>query len=587
MRYAHRLLAAALLACAPAGCVEEVTVPEPAPLSEMRVGESRSVELRFLRFDVTDFKQELTLERLRELAPGVLEQTWLLDMDARPLVRNAIARITYMDPADAEYLPQPARNLWELVNMTAESTDLSGTKLESLIGVGKAVGLPASIILADLASVDENTRLIATEIVADAVLENVVATHPKAQVRSGLVDEAHPDGLYPVAPHSLPVFLSDVANNFESLPELFGPVAPDPDQPGSTGHPGFIISAAPIRAATDDFKMTVKVNANALPYKGVDATLADIASVNSTGGQIDTIFDFTDPTWMEIEGLAEDLRISEMTMGIYENDAFLPGGTSRDPMPLGDSPVWGAAPWQFEHLLASAGLERAQAIPAHCTDYAPQGTGEPFEAVHVCIDDTGWVEIDVDPSVILEEPPPPPAYFWDILLEVAQARLHDGGLAEGEADVEMTITDVPVGVQTEDLVTQIRTNIEANPLNMRGVAEELTRSTEGDADFYYYQAEADGADYLYFIAPPDMRLDALGIPVRDYVYQRPGFYADAELTQKVSSAELLDGDDLHEKVRIEPGVTLYFEDDAGWRYRIEVGPKPSPHRVALTLTRID
>lgn len=583
MRTTRRLLAAALLACAPAACVEEVSVETPPAPTEMRVGESRSVELRFLRFDVKDFKQVLTVESLKQLPPKVLEETWLLDMDAGPLVRNALNSITFMDPAEAAQLPPSARNMWELVNMTAESTDLGGTKLEPLLGVGKAVGLPPSIILADLAGVDPNERLIATEIVAEAVLQNVVATHPGAQTRRGPVDEEHPDGLYPVAPHAIPVFLADVVNDFASLPTRFGPVPATDESPG---HPGFIISSAPVKAATEDFEMTVKVNVNALPFKGVDAGLADVASVNSTGGQIDTVFNFSDPNWMEIQGLAEDLRIPEMTMGIYENDAFLPGGTSRDPAPTGNSPVWETPVWEFEHLLADAGFERAQSIEGHCNAYAPQGTGEPFEAVFVCIDETGWVDIEVDPSVILEEPPPPPSYFWDILLEVAQARLHDGGLAEGQADVAMTLKNVPVGVETADLVSQIRANIEANPLGMKALAEELNQSTEGDADFYYYQETEGFADWLFFVAPGELRRDEQGDFVRPYAYQHPGFYADAELTQKVSDSQIIDGDAVHEKVRIEPGMTLFIEDDAGWRYRIQVGAKPSLHRVALTVTRI-
>jgi hypothetical protein len=240
----------------------------------------------------------------------------------------------------------------------------------------------------------------------------------------------------------------------------------------------------------------------------------------------------------------------------------------------------------MEHLLADAGLLRAEAIPPHCTTYAPEGTGsDPFEAVEVCVDETGWTEIEVDPSVILEDPPPPPSYFWDILLEVAQVRMHDGGIPEGEADVELTVRDVPVGVSTEEIVAQMRANIEADPAGLVGMAEQLNDNTAGDADFYYYQPEA-GGDYLYFIRPGDIRLDEQGDPVRDYGYEHPGFFADRELTEKISSRDIIDRDDEHEKVQIEPGMTLYMEDDDGRRYRIDVGEKPSRHRVTLTITRI-
>ncbi|EYF06277.1 acetyltransferase [Chondromyces apiculatus] len=584
MRRALCLFAAPLLAATLSGCVTEVTLDETPPTSTLAVGESRTVELRFLRFDVEQFQQSLTLTDLKALPTRVLQDTWLLDLDMSTLVQNALQQVAYLPPAEAHALAQPARNLWKLLNLTAESTDLRGTRLEPLLGVGKAVGLPPSLILADLAQVGENDPLISTETTAQAVLSNVVATHPNAQFRRGPVNVDHPDGLYLVTPGSIPVYLADVVDSFASLAERFGP-APAWEE-GAPAHPGFVVASSPVSAATDAFRMKVKVNLNALPYKGVDATNATVASVNSTGGQIENIFDFDRPDWLSLEGLAEDLKIGELTMAIGENDGFLPSGDARDPLPYGNSPVWETPRWEMEHLLASAGFARAQALTEHCSVYAPQGTvEEPFEAVNVCVDGTGWVDIQVDPSVVLDEPPPPPSYFWDVLLEVAQVRLHDGELAEGAADVEITVRDVPVGVSTETLVTSIRDNIQGNPSALRGVAEQLNDNTAGDADFYYYQT-AEGEDFLYFIAPEDLRLDAEGNPVREYGYQHPGFYADADLAEKISSREEVDGDRAHEKVAIPVGTSLFFEDDGGAVYRVDAGEKPSLHKAALTLTRI-
>jgi hypothetical protein len=39
-------------------------------------------------------------------------------------------------------------------------------------------------------------------------------------------------------------------------------------------------------------------------------------------------------------------------------------------------------------------------------------------------------------------------------------------------------------------------------------------------------------------------------------------------------------------VEVKAGDTLYFADDEGHRYEIEIGDKPSAHRLSLTLTRI-
>ena len=584
---------AALVLCgAVAGCVDPVTVAEPPPPSELSPQESRAVELRFLRFDVTDFDKVLTLADLRAFPQSTLEQTWLLDLNLEALITTGLEQVTNTPPEQGYALPPPAQNLWRLLNLTPANADLSGTSLEELLAVGSAVGLPPGLILGDLIGIDQNERVVPTELTAEAVLTNVISTHPNTQLRRGPVTASNPEGLYPVAPNSIPVSLADVASNFANLAERFGPAAANPKNPEAPRHPGFIRSASGLVAAEENFRMTVRANLNALPYKGVDANLASEASVSSTASQIETLFDFSDPDWLRLEGLAEDLALEELIMVIYENDTFIPGGVSREPLPLGNSPVWATPAWQFEHLIADAARRKAAEIPAHCSAYGPEGSVEPpFEAVNVCIDATGWTEIDVDESVVLENPPPEPSYFWDILLEVAQTRLHDGDIPEGAADMEVTLRDVPIGITTADLVAQIRQNLAANPTGLLDIAQLLTESTTGEADFYYYvpteetPAELRG-DYLYFIAPEDIPENEEGQPARPYAYEYVGFFADPALTEKVSWAIAIDGDTEHEKVRIEPGMVLYMQDDQGRRFSITVGEKSSRYRVSLTLTRI-
>lgn len=588
----YRGLAAIALCSGAAACVDPVTLPEPPPTSELGPSESRTVELRFLRFDVSDFEKRLDLGDLRDFPESTLNETWLLDLDVRPLITNALQQITDTPPAEGYALPPPAQNLWRLLNLTPESANLEGTSLEELLDIGLSVGLPPSLILADLIGIDENARIVPTDLTARAVLADVISTHPNTQFRLGPMTASNPEGIYPVAPDSLPVTLADVATNFANLAERYGPAPADPENPDAPRHPGFIKSAVGLPGAEENFRMSVRVDVNALPYKGVDANIASVASVNSTASQIDTIFDFSEPDWLQIEGLPEALTLEELTMVIYENDQFIPGGTSREPVPLGSSPVWQSPPWEFEHLIADTARFKAADIPAHCTAYGPAGEVDPpFEAVTVCIDATAWTEITVDESVILENPPPAPSYFWDILLEVAQTRIHDDGIAEGAADMELTITDVPIGITTEQLVAQVRTNLEANPAGLVELAEELTANAAGDADFYYYvptvdePGEVDG-DYLYFITPADIRDDEQGNPVRPYSYAVVGFFADPALTEKISATTPIDGDVTHEKVRIEPGMTLYMKDDQGQRFVITVGEKPSRRRISLTITRI-
>ena len=147
-------------------------------------------------------------------------------------------------------------------------------------------------------------------------------------------------------------------------------------------------------------------------------------------------------------------------------------------------------------------------------------------------------------------------------------------------------------LDTEAMLEQIKQNVEENPDLLIGVAESFNDTSTGAPDFYYYRPlrtndEAIQGDYLYFLAPDDIRKDENGDRTRPYDYNNPGFYSDQALTQKVSGVTLIDGDDVHEKVKIVPGSVLYMQDDDNVRFKIEVGEKPSQSRVSLDITRID
>jgi hypothetical protein len=587
-------------------CVPALTVPDDADPEALSTEETRSVELRFLRLDAKRFAQTLTKADIKERFPErVLRETWLLDMPLEPLITNALEALVRTPAEEAYTLETPALNMWKLLNMTPDNTVLDGTSLAPLLGVGKAVGLAPSLILGDLIGIDANAPVITVKMTTPAVIEHVVSTHPNAQRRRGPVTPDHPDGLYDVTPGSMPVSLWDVVTDFQDLKQNFGPIG---------DHPGFIADASPIAAATDDFEMTVRVNLNALPYKGVDLTTAQVASVNSTSSQLDTAFDFSTPDWMEIKGLVDALVIDEMTMAIYENPEWIASGTAVEPAPLGDSPVWELPGWQFERLIAEVAVEKAAEIEPHCTIYSPQGdVDDPLEAVQVCMGDDGvpdnnnapgvepddWVSIAIDESVVIDEADRPrPSYFWDVLLEVAQVRLHDGAIGddsdipEGDADIQFTLRDIAVGITTQELEQKIRENIQNTPSALAAIAELLNENTDGDADFYYYVPNVDNpedirGDWLYFIAEDDLKEDADGENLRPYNYARPGFFRDRALTDKASSTVEIDHDRLHEKVKIEPGDELYIEDDQGSVFKITVKDKPERHRIVLDITRVD
>lgn len=564
---------------ATAGCIEPLTIEQEPQQPDLAVNETRRVELRYLRFDVEGFEQSLTLADLRALPQRTLDGVWLLDLELTPLVQNALTQLKTLPTDEVAALPLAARNMRTLLNITPDNVDLSGTSLEQLIALSGSVGLPPARALGDIFEIGVNENFIPISANTQAVVEGLIASHPATQVRKGPVTAAYPDGLWPVAPNSLPITLGDVVSNFDGLAERFGPTMTEFGL-----HPGFISEAVGFSVVEEEFAMTVKVNLNALPYKGVDLTDASGASVNSIASQIDSVFPVGDPDWMRVEGLVASPSISKLTVVMIENDQFIASGDAREPLPWGNSPVWDLAPWEFERVVAEMTMLAAKDISAHCTEYK-LGTG--VQAFSACIDESSWIDFQTFNNV---GNPPPPSYAWDVVLELAQVRLHDGGLAEGEADIAFSLTEVPLGIDAADIVEEIRTNMAADPLALQDLAENLTANTFGFADFYYWKPKPGGpvaaeGDWLIFVSPADIPADDAG-PARPYNYANPGFFADAALTQKLSSTAEVDGDSTHEKLRIAPGDALYVEDDAGRVYRIDVAEKASVNTIALDLTRV-
>jgi len=574
-----------LLACSLAlsACVPEIAVDPAEPGSEQFVSETRTATLRYLEFDVADFEQTLTLDDLKKLPRKTLDELWLLDYDMTESVEIVLQQLSELSPSEAAELSPAAQNMRKLLVMTPDNANLEGTKLEKMIGLAGAVGIPSPRCLAGMMQIGVTDFAVPFDVVADVFLEHLLGSHPNAKVRKGAVNSDHPDGLYEVKPKSLPITLGDLVYNFETLPTRFGPV---------DDHPGFVISAAGL--ADEAFTMKVRASLNALPFKGVDLTSGHVASVNSTPSQIDSVFDFNDPKSMSVEGLKDVLELAEMTVRIQENAAFVPGGDSKDPVRQGNSAVWDLPEWEFEYLIMEMARTRTTGgegittppIGAHCDEYKLATDVVAFSA---CLDGDGWLEMETFTDI---GEPPPPAYFWDMLAEVAQVRLHDpvspGGkpIAEGDADVEFTLKNVQIPIDQDALLESIRGNFAANPAALADLAKLLNNNAEGDADFYYYRPRGKDVDYLYFVTQGDLRSDADGNPVRAYSYEHPGFYADADLGKKLSSTGDVDGDKTHEKVAITPGMVLYSEDDAGHVFMIAVGEKPDRSSVTLDLTRV-
>lgn len=557
------LLAAVLLSV---GCAEsEALVPEATESVELARGETRSVQLRHTRFDVEGFVEEHTLEDLRRMPRRVLEDIWLLDLDVTPLTQNALEQLRGLEPAEAAAQPQAVQNMRTLLTLTPDNVVLEGTNFEELAALSNGVGIPTARAFGNLLEVDVTDEFVPPDIVAGVIADNLIGTHPNAQFRKGVVDDEHPDGLYPVTPRSIPLTMADVVTNFEGLADRFGP---------TEDHPGFIVEAFGVSVVEEDFRMRSRVNVNALPYKGIDLGDASLASVSGVGDEIDSLHDYDSDDWIELEGLIEDPRVDTLTIRVDENPAFVRGGTSRAPEGKGDSPVWANPVWEFESVLAEMTRRTVERISDHCDDYTLATGAVAFSA---CIDEAGWVTLETFNEL---GSPPDPAYLWDLNLEIGQVRLHDGGLAEGEANVEFTVRDVSVGVSPDELVEQLKANLRAQPEVLREFATLLVDNATGDADVFYRRA--DDRDQLVFVVAEDIRLDEDGALVRPYAYEAVGFFGDEGLREQLST----EGDDGRHAVEIEPGDVLYAGDDEGGVFRIDVGAKPGRATVDLDITRV-
>ncbi|HEU4404185.1 MAG TPA: acetyltransferase [Polyangiaceae bacterium] len=576
-------LAAALplALAASAACIDDLPPAEPPPSTPLEVGQTRRVELRYLRLDVSNYEEVLTRADILELPEATRRKLWLFDLplsggpSAPRSIENAFTLIKGLDPAT---LSPPSRNLQRLLSMTPETADLEGTSLAELIDLAPLVGISPAQVLSDLMGVRSDEPILSTEVLAEATLRHVIGSHPNARLRPGPVTAERPDGLYPVTPGSLPITLADAAANFATLATTFGPY----DQ-GGLYHPGFVTGEVSANVLSDDFKITIRINLNALPYKGVDLRLGAPASVNPVASQIARLFDFDDPGWLRVEGLGEEAPSFSLTFRVTEAAEFVPGGLSPAPAGVGSSPAARLPDWALERVMFESG-RLAFAGQNATVSYGREGEPEPLFSATVV---DGWQETRALGNL---GSPPPPSYLWDVLLEVGQVRLHDGGVAEGEGAVEFTLEGVGVGLDARTIEASIRDNLRADPASLTDVAADVLDNGAGEADFYYVRPRPEGpperqGDWLFFVTPGDLPAGEGGVK-RPYDYERPGFYADEGLTQKISTQDEVDGDVEHEKVKLDGLSALYAPGKGGAVYRVEVGPKPSLARRIVDVTRV-
>lgn len=589
-RWAFAGLAAGFATAALGGCTEKPTAetPNAAPLE---VGESREVELYAIRFDVSDFEESLTRDAILDLPESTQREMWLFDLDvlgtegSPRLLRNALAQLRSLDAQDPALGPAE-RNLVRLMQMTPDTVDLTGTRLANLLDLAPNIGFSPSLVLADALGVGLDAPFIDNDALAEAIAHGLLATHPAARTRPGPVTVEHPDGQWPVAAGSIPITLQDVASDFATLGTRFGPTSA-----GAQYHPGFVVETSGADALEDDFRIVLRASTNALPFKGVDLTNASVGSVSALSADGPSLFDFSDPNWMRVEGLKEQITVKTMTFQLLEHPQKFAGGDNPLPAPRGNSGVWNAPNWALERVVTDSGF-RAYRDRTFERDWFLGNNPKPVFSLRV---DHGWFEVSTLGNI---GEPPPPLYLWDLMAEVAQVRLRDADpetgemVPEGQGHARFTLRDVSVGLGHEAIVAAIRDNLERQPQALVAAADQLLEQTFGRVDFYYYRPRQGGppewdTDWLYFVAPADLERNIDGSYLRDYEdYVRPGFYSDRALENSISQTTPVDGDAVHLKVPIEEGDTVYCADDRKQVFRVDVGAKPSRARVHLRITRV-
>jgi hypothetical protein len=515
----------------------------------------RAIELRAPRSNSTA-RLELDRFAIEELLPlETRESTTLLRLDLRPAVVEALSAI--QDPerygVDTSAWQEAEWNLWRLLNMTPDTADLRGTSFESMLEIGDAIGLPSPRLLAEVHGIAITDTFIPLEVLADAALSTLVASHPNISVG----DSGEP---------LMTLTLEDALTDMRGVGDRFGPTG---------DHPGFISGDTAAVVFEPGFRMLLDARSRLTEYDGIDLQTAtkDIFFLRPEGAALE--LDFDDPAAFSVVGIVDEPMMS-IRFTVAEGDRYYTPGNDPGAGPRGDGffvgagTIWNAPPWLLERAVAEAafmayhqlwsedGFERELSYDAGSIDDAARVTW-----------DRGWVVVDTPGGL---GSPPQPAYIWDTLLEIAQVRLHDGGLAEGEANVEFDLT-IPVGFTADELIQRLRPELARQS---ESIAEDLVGSgvlVHSPADVFY--APSSLGPVLLFRAEEDE-------PDFEFDYPQLGFFADVGLTQRISSTDPIGNldDTVHHKLLVADGDEFYAVDEDGTLHLLRVA-STGPRRLSL------
>lgn len=495
---------------------------------------------------------ELDEAALRELlSPADQEELLLAEIELEPFLFEAVGAIR--DPVsfgiDTDEWSAAEFNFNRLLNLSTDTADLSGTSLEELSELALAIGLPTPRVLAELLDVEVDEPALSTELVVEVLIDNLISTHPNA-----IFDESG----QPV----LEITLFDALNDLRPLADRFGPVA-------ATGHPGIIAGSIEAEVFEAGFKLTARATSNLIGYEGYDASrLSKDYLFLLDGDQVLELDIFDDETF-SVVGLVDE-PVVDVAIAINESPQFFSAGTVQNANPdperpgffFGSNQAQNLDPWILERIVFDTVYLR------FVETYADQGYTASFSYDAGTIAnaaeftwDRGWLVSQTAGNL---GSPPAPQYVWDALIELAQVRLHDGGLAEGDANARFNLTRVPVGVSADELIEALRPQLDEQQEELSELLLGGGAIAPATADFFYVGADDGGNGFLFFRHPSDSD--------DDYNYINPGFFANSSLTNRLSSTSAQPGtdDEIHHKVRVNSGDVFFIQDDEGDIFRVDV-----------------
>jgi len=486
----------------------------------------------------------LSLDRdaLAELVPEADQRALTLaNVDLRPAMVNAFNAVKEPEVygVDTSKWTQRQWNSHAILNITPDNLDPSGTLMEPLLNVAQAVGVPPARILAETFGIAPTDSILAGSQIVDALIDNVVGSHPNAQF-----DEETGRPIFVLS-------LYDVLRDLETLGERLGPVGDHPGLVGGGGTHGDLLEPG--------FAMNVTATSQFTRYDGVDASrdAKDFLFLLPPDTPAVT-FDFEDPSTFTVVGMKDEPTI-DFQFQVYGILEHIAPGTEQyaNPAPppfaegfyFGSSEAWSIPRYFDERVITESAFriyhEQFADTGYEYTHVYDAGNIDEVATVHW---DRGWLTITTKGDL---GSPPPPAYIWDLVLDVVQERALDGGIAPFGGSLLFDMAAIPVGLDADQLIAQLRPTLQEQAVEMSDVLVGREQIAASGADFVFQPG------FLVFRSPDDS--------AAPYGYANPGFFADAALTERVS--EIADG---HHRAPTTPGATYYFEDDEAVVYRVDV-----------------